>query len=65
MEQPAKVSKWLGDSSGLSLVWETGCHPHTPSIPPLSAPAVLCCLFPCSYFKRSLPSRRALWPCWV
>lgn len=67
MGQLPKVPKLMGDSRVSPPVWERGCHLHTLLQPtPLFVPIhALPGFFPCSYFKRTLPSRRALWPCWV
>lgn len=66
MGQPARVPQSMGDSRVLSPAWERGCHLHTLLHPtPCLFPSVLCWFFPCSYFKHTLPSRHALWPCWV
>lgn len=66
MGQLPKVPKSMGDSSLAPGVEEglSSAHP-APAHPTVCSHPCSACFFPCSYFKRTLPSRRALWPCWV
>lgn len=64
MGQPAKVPRSMGDSRVLPLVWERGCHPHTPLHPSLALPVHA---LPGFFLAPILSARShpALWLCWV